>query len=610
MMKAVVFSIAVSMFLLFKQTLSACPNRKDAVYPFLWPMRVNPRIVTSTLGEFRYVAFHGGIDFSTNNKNQSVIAMRGGTLRRVMFGRYNIGYGVWIDHPDGTYTKYGHLKTFSKKIIASLPQQIQQKIILREDFNFFPKKKLPISQGELIAISGDTGIGGQHLHIEYWKGNDRLSLLHYGLYYEDPIAPELQSVTLVPLEPSARINGKYEELTIKLTNSRKRKGKFNRQIREFSIQKIKGKETAPIVLSGRIGVKLSVYDLANGKSRLGVSRTQLAIGGNEIYQYEMCELPMVPLFWQNLVFDRNNSTFSGQTRYTHFLYERSSLTLPFVKSVDRGIITANPRQSKHIDVKISAADPKGNESIFQYSFPVDTKSYQPVTLPVWNAFPEKENIFQADDKSVKVIFPKNALIEPERILISRFDRKISLPKGLEQKSQIYFVYPNKNDFLKNYQVRFFMPHQPRVAIYKMSHSESSSPEMYWLQSHSVYPSGTVHNRNFYQTWQGSTGAYLLIQDNQPPTWGPASIQNGKTYLKNQLRIFLRLRDIGHGPNLSTLKVQIDGIPCHLDHDADRNHVEVFHPLHIYNRGRHTLTATFQDYAGHKAPPLSIVYHVR
>ncbi len=86
-------------------------------------------------------SYHKGIDLATPTGTQ-VWASSGGT---VALAGWQGGYGnvVFINHPDGKQTRYGHLS----KIYVSAGQTVRQ--------------------GQVIAASGNTGVStGPHLHFE------------------------------------------------------------------------------------------------------------------------------------------------------------------------------------------------------------------------------------------------------------------------------------------------------------------------------------------------------------------------------------------------------------------------------------------------------------
>lgn len=85
--------------------------------------------------------YHQGIDYSLPI-GSTVVASSGGTVAKAGWGS-GYGYVVYINHVDGTQTRYAHLS----RIFVSVGQQV--------------------SQGQKIAASGNSGIStGPHLHFE------------------------------------------------------------------------------------------------------------------------------------------------------------------------------------------------------------------------------------------------------------------------------------------------------------------------------------------------------------------------------------------------------------------------------------------------------------
>ncbi|MGN0335671.1 MAG: peptidoglycan DD-metalloendopeptidase family protein [Lachnospiraceae bacterium] len=84
---------------------------------------------------------HKGIDWGTP-VGTAVMASSGGTVT-VAGWQSGYGYVVYISHPDGKQTRYGHLS----KVLVSVGQKV--------------------TQGQKIALSGNTGRStGPHLHFE------------------------------------------------------------------------------------------------------------------------------------------------------------------------------------------------------------------------------------------------------------------------------------------------------------------------------------------------------------------------------------------------------------------------------------------------------------
>ena len=99
-------------------------------------------------------SYHKGVDWATP-VGTSVVASSSGVVTRAGWGS-GYGYCVYIRHPDGRETRYGHLS----KVLVSAGQSV--------------------SQGQRIALSGNTGVStGPHLHFEILIGGSQVNPLNY-----------------------------------------------------------------------------------------------------------------------------------------------------------------------------------------------------------------------------------------------------------------------------------------------------------------------------------------------------------------------------------------------------------------------------------------------
>lgn len=98
--------------------------------------------------------YHKGVDFAVPT-GTAVMASCGGTVQRAGWGS-GYGYCVYLQHPDGRVTRYGHLS----KILVKAGQSVRQ--------------------GEKIALSGNTGVStGPHLHFEILINGSQVNPLKY-----------------------------------------------------------------------------------------------------------------------------------------------------------------------------------------------------------------------------------------------------------------------------------------------------------------------------------------------------------------------------------------------------------------------------------------------
>ena len=85
---------------------------------YIFPIRPGVRnTLAGTMGELRSSHFHTGIDIRTGGvQGVPVLAAADGYLTRVVVSPAGYGNALYIMHPNGETTVYGHLKVFSDNI--------------------------------------------------------------------------------------------------------------------------------------------------------------------------------------------------------------------------------------------------------------------------------------------------------------------------------------------------------------------------------------------------------------------------------------------------------------------------------------------------------------
>ena len=76
-------------------------------------------ILNGNFGESRPSHFHSGIDFKTQFKEGlNVFSSAEGYVSRISIKHGGFGKALYVNHPNGYTTVYGHLKKFNKKMSA------------------------------------------------------------------------------------------------------------------------------------------------------------------------------------------------------------------------------------------------------------------------------------------------------------------------------------------------------------------------------------------------------------------------------------------------------------------------------------------------------------
>ncbi|MRH99064.1 peptidoglycan DD-metalloendopeptidase family protein [Kriegella sp. EG-1] len=178
---------------------------KDA---FRSPMDI-PLILAGSFGELRSNHFHSGIDIKTQQRQGLPIhAIGDGTVTRIKIAHWGYGKVIYIAHPNGYTSVYGHLQKFSPEIEDYIKKvQYKKRSYEVEIFPDFGEVKVDI--GQIIAYSGNTGSSsGPHLHFEIRSSISEkpTNPLLYGLEVLDATNPSLVKLFGYPLSEDAQIN--------------------------------------------------------------------------------------------------------------------------------------------------------------------------------------------------------------------------------------------------------------------------------------------------------------------------------------------------------------------------------------------------------------------
>ena len=195
---------------LFFSALFGIDSRGQAPVPtaaFIAPMDI-PLELAGNFMEPRSDHFHTGLDLRTQSREGiPVRAVADGWVSRIKISPFGYGKAVYIDHADGHTTVYGHLQQLTGAVgSACLDQQYR-----RKDFSidWTPEKgALPLKQGEVFALSGNTGgSGGPHLHFEVRRTSDQVALdpETFGMRVPDHLPPEILGVRLYALNDSSKL---------------------------------------------------------------------------------------------------------------------------------------------------------------------------------------------------------------------------------------------------------------------------------------------------------------------------------------------------------------------------------------------------------------------
>lgn len=159
---------------------------------FRWPVDNKPAIVAN-FGELRSNHWHMGLDVRTDQKvNMPVYAAADGYIVKITVQPFGYGQAIYIDHPNGLTTVYGHLNKFFPKLDSTVISEQYKRQSWATEINF-TKDQFPVRRGQFIAWSGSTGGSqGPHVHFEIRNTTTERCINPY--FFNLPIADDVPPV--------------------------------------------------------------------------------------------------------------------------------------------------------------------------------------------------------------------------------------------------------------------------------------------------------------------------------------------------------------------------------------------------------------------------------
>jgi hypothetical protein len=470
-----------------------------------------PIILSGTYGELRSNHFHSGIDIKTKGiEGLNVYSYANGYVSRIKISHGGYGKALYIKHPDGTTTVYGHLKKFSSKI----EKIVKSKQYKRESYEieFFPKgNEISVLKKELIAFSGNTGgTNGPHLHFEVRDQNQVPvnPLINASIFIEDGIPPLFKKL----FYKSYDNNDFYSSQT------------------ELKIRKVSNSLYISDTLKsiGKTGIGIVAFDKHN-----------LANNNNGLFKIETSfnNQNLLEILFDSISFDETKhiNTFidysffkNHEIRIQKLFVEDNNLLDLYSFKLNNGFITIENKKSYIYEVNLY--DANGNNSkLIVPILGVSVKPEEPLELinrRIELNYIERDKEYELEFNSVKVsilkeTFYNNLFLETKFKNDTLTIDKDTIP--LLKPITIYFNTERYNDSLKD-----------RLFIAKISENNKVASYNY--------------TKNAYDGKKSSTkvlGKYVLKLDTINPSISPIGFKEND-WISNFSNLKIRIQDSESG----------------------------------------------------------------
>ena len=555
--------------------LSAWAQTLDTTY-YDFPLRNVAGYYSANFGEMRPNHFHSGIDFKTDGvEGKSVVAVADGYVSRILQSPTGYGLALYIEHPNGTMSVYGHLSRFRKDIadyvFAERHRLKQSRVEL-----FCKPDQFIVKRGEEIARSGNTGSSqGPHLHFEIRdsRTGKTLNVIQQGVVHpKDDISPYIMKVHYIEVDTlqGVPIHSKLSTYAVhKADNTTYR-------LAQQSPVKVGRKGYFVVETSDRKNDVANTYGVYNLVEKLD---------GEAIFEYRNDGFPFDLSRYCNAVsYYAIQRSSRNEVMRTAMLEGGTKYFYPTL--VNRGIVTTTEGQMR--DVEFLITDDCGNTSLlnFQIVGKPDAECFEPQIEEGTHIVRYNHDFAEKVDDLFSVVIPKGSLYESIAMKMERSDVAIKADSTIQLLSPAYTLHNADTPLQSAIGVVFSQPIDDALQPYTAMASVASNGAL-------SYAGGSYRNNRF-TARTSAFGTFCLVADCTAPTIRP-QFSDGQD-CRSRSSISFRLGDNFSG--VASYTATIDGEWVAIDYARSRATINLA-AEGISGGKSHTVTLTVKDSCGNK-----------
>lgn len=497
-----------------------------------------PLYLSGNFGELRSTHFHAGLDFKTQGTiGKNVYAVADGYVSRIKVRAGGYGNALYINHPNGLTTVYGHLHAYNDNI-ATFVKKYQYRNNTHQFDLYLKNDQIPVKKGEIIGISGNSGSSsGPHLHFEIRESlaqRPRNGLL-YDFNVRDNIKPSIRGIAIYDI-----MNNNEKKIIDAYGNN----GNFHLRI------------NGPITIPPKAGFGIEAYDYLNGSAnRCGIYSIEMLIDSVQVYYHEVKEFGFNESGYIKSHVDYGERLFSGR-KFQKMQLDPNNF-LGFYKKAPRNKgYWFDGEKTYHIQFNVK--DSYGNLSTLSFNVrPKQNANQKSIKeKPAGEYMPwNKENSHESN--GIRVYIPQKALFNDIYFTYEETNKKA----GFSHIHKIHNRFTPLNKYIKLY-LKTNIPKrlQEKALIVEIEENGSTS------SIGGTYEFGYVTATTKY------FGNYAVDVDTIPPRIVPLNIYNNAN-MQGKKSIRFRVDDDLSG--VKSYNGYIDGEWVLFEYDAKNDLIQYF-----------------------------------
>lgn len=459
---------------------------------FISPLDI-PLDLSGSFGELRNNHFHSGIDLKTKGvEGLPVYAVADGYVSRIKISTWGYGKAIYITHPNGYSSVYGHLQRAN----GTIEDLIHKRHYDEKSFEielFLKPSELPVKKGEVIAFSGNSGgSGGPHLHFEIRDTKSELIinplLFGYDKLVVDKYKPKVNSIIVYPLNDTIAVNNEFKPQAISL-----------------SVNDQGNYVTHKVSSNGAIGFGMNVFDnMTNAYNKNGIYKVSTFVNGVPYFSYKFDTFSFDESKHINYFIDYYRLKNMGQRFQRMFMNNEYPLSIVNQNKRD-GVLKVQPAAS--YTYKIVVEDFSQNTSTIE--IPVVYKKAEKSQAKS-NDSDKKikaKNEYIFEEENYTITFPANTFYED-------FKMKMSV------KDDILYLHEDEIPVKNNFSISF--------DVSKLSEEQKKKSFIAYLDGRNISYIKSYLKGNNLSAKVKKLGNYKVVQDTTAPKIYGINFAEGKT----------------------------------------------------------------------------------